>query len=288
MPPNYHHQSFWENRFKNESHFEWLGNGECILRHLRAYMQSRDDHRLVQNLNKPPRLLHIGAGTSSLSDQVLETYQELYQEKLEGDMIVNVDFSETVVWKRSQEETVRQREGRGQGMRWTQADMLRWSDVAELVNSGDGGYDAENARAEEQFAVVLDKSTSDAISCGDDLLFKDLTPQVHPVLQAYLAARPESAITLDPIELLALHLASIVHPGGVWIALSFSAVRFSFLQAQEAAGLGTLERVFPALYWTLQEVESLEAPSGQEKAGVFAPAVRHYLYVMRRTEVSVQ
>lgn len=71
MPPNYHLESFWEDRFQHESHHEWLGDGaDTILPNIRASLRSGAPR------SHPPRILHIGAGTSSLSCVILEMCKE--------------------------------------------------------------------------------------------------------------------------------------------------------------------------------------------------------------------
>lgn len=234
MPPNYESESFWNTRFKTESHFEWLGDGrETIIPVLQQYLLTHDKN--AKEL--PPKTLHIGAGTSTLSSAILRTYHNIYESQTEmRGVVVNTDFAEEAVERgRQSAEAVR-----GE-VRWEKVDLLSWGDCKKLVpylSSGEGG---------ELFEVVVDKSTSDAISCGEDVSFNSqaLTgdpgySSTHPLI-VQLLSRSQSVVpvVLEPLELLALHLASLVRPGGMWIALSYSERRFPFLCASNKYGSGT-------------------------------------------------
>ncbi|OBZ68384.1 hypothetical protein A0H81_11505 [Grifola frondosa] len=267
MPPDYELQSYWNDRFKDEYHFEWLDDGrETILPHLRAHLRSQSR----ANPPHPPRLLHIGAGTSSLSERIRELYRDVFGDNVNEQVIVNADFAETLVRRKSEAEVKRAAEGGGRGMRWMLADVLKWDESKQLLDGQQGLFD-----------VVVDKSTSDSVSCCGDVSFAFSNRSFHPLLNLHLTPdpSPRDAITLSPVELLALHLASLVQPGGLWLALSFSSTRFCFLEKQKAGA-----PVDPALYWTIQEVDTVDAPTGLERSDVHAPAVKHYLYVIRRSD----
>jgi hypothetical protein len=93
------------------------------------------------------------------------------------------------------------------------------------------------------------------------------------------------------LKLLALHLASAVVEGGVWVCLSYHGDRFPFLTHDSGGGDELKENRMPqqggALdmrkYWSVRKKEEVEAPSGQDRAGVHAPTVVHSLYVLERT-----
>ncbi|OCH87461.1 hypothetical protein OBBRIDRAFT_796167 [Obba rivulosa] len=269
MPPEYQLASYWDDRFKHEQHFEWLGDGsDSILPHLEAYLRST----MIAPHVFPPRLLHIGAGSSTLSERILETYRQVLRDNVDGRLIVNMDFSEVSV--RQGEEVEGKRRLESERMQWVQADALKWSDLLTL---------ADGQNAEGYFAIIVDKSTSDAISCADDIPLKS-SPDLHPLLRSYVEESilpTGEPMFLHPVGLLALHLASLVRPGGIWISLSYSSSRFAFLDHPVENDMGSIH---PGVFWALERVEGVEAPSGQQKTGINAPNVLHQVYIMRRTD----
>ncbi|GBE77678.1 hypothetical protein BKA93DRAFT_753948 [Sparassis latifolia] len=281
MPvPDYELQSYWENRFRTESHFEWLGDGVAtIIPHLRASLRA-------QRVSSPPRLLHIGAGSSWLSDCILETYRDEFGQSVDASMIVNLDFSEEVVRRGMDSQA-----GGGGGMRWIRADALQWQDLAAVLvrpDSDKGGLDHPGLEAViGSFGLVVDKSTSDSIACAENVALSSSDPHLNPIVKAFLEKNAAYALKLYPVEVLALHLASLTHPGAIWIALSFSASRFEFLASPERVdtSLNTISSVEPSRYWVLQQVDEVEACPGKE--GVGAPHVQHFVYVLRRTDYTV-
>lgn len=79
----------------------------------------------------------------------------------------------------------------------------------------------------------------------------------------------------------------VVRPGGTWIVLSYAAGRFTFLQ-HTYADEEVSDPLRVARFWTLEQYESVDAPSGQSNPTVFAPPVKHYVYVIRRTQVEAR
>ncbi|KAI0094268.1 hypothetical protein BDY19DRAFT_912032, partial [Irpex rosettiformis] len=157
-----------------------------------------------------------------------------------------------------------------------------------LLEQADGG------RARRLFGIVVDKSTSDAISCGEDISFgkETLTTDthhlsIHPMLLKLVSQIDDgTSLVLEPLEILAVHLASLVEPGGLWIALSYSSHRFPFLTVKEN-GEDKTRRDGPKLldasrFWEVEKVEQVDALSG---GNVYAPTVQHHLYMLRRTDV---
>ncbi len=182
-------------------------------------------------------------------------------------------------------------------MRWEKVDLLSWEDCKGLVASSSSG------EGEELFEVVVDKSTSDAISCGQDVSFNSEaltgdheTSLTHPlIVQSLSQAESEVALVLEPFKVLALHLASLVKPGGMWIALSYSERRFPFLSASnnhknrpadegdEGDG-GEPTALDVSRFWELERVEKVDAPSG---GNAHAPVIQHHLYILRRTHIEI-
>ncbi|KAH9944256.1 uncharacterized protein BXZ73DRAFT_96749 [Epithele typhae] len=232
MPPDYESQAYWNARFEDERHFEWLGDGaDTLLPILRTdLLASLSSARSpappcltsptvdpAARAQPPPRLLHIGAGTSSLSERLRELYHELFGPAVDERALVHADYAAGLVARRRAAELAR-----GGRMRWACVDALDWAQAQALLEGGVGG---------RAFAAVVDKSTSDAVSCGEDLAFGAPTSRarLHPALRRGPSAGGAAGLVLEPMALFALHLAALVRPGGLWIALTFSAARFEFL-----------------------------------------------------------
>ncbi|EIW64185.1 uncharacterized protein TRAVEDRAFT_25445 [Trametes versicolor FP-101664 SS1] len=263
MPPDYELQSYWKTRFVGEQHFEWLGDGkDTILPHVRAFLGSRPSS------GSPARLLHIGAGTSSLSERLRELYIDVYGDSVDEGAIVNADFVEDLVArKQATEEARRAVGGPGKGMSWVRMDALEWPELNGFVDTNGGLFD-----------LVVEKSTSDAISCGEDLSYGVPGPSLHPVFNDYLKTHAGRTFTLSPVEVLAIHLASLVRTGGLWVALTFSSNRFPFLSSPEIID-GNPPRATD--FWSLEKVVTMDAPTGAQ-SNVHAPVVQHYVYLIRR------
>lgn len=293
MPPDYESESFWDKRFKNEKHFEWLGNGhDTVLPVLRRFLEGwMQNFAEPPSVDKPlPKVLHIGAGTSTLSNGILQVFYDLLREKggLEPgiSMVVNTDFAEQAVLRGNQTDEVQKGEAK-----WEKVDLLRWKDIQRLQQTYSFG-DTEILGG--VFEVVVDKSTSDAISCGDKVTFsKNLLTglpenSVHPYISSCMAQLSGKFLAVEPLQVLALHLASLVKPGGIWVALSYSSDRFPLLVSPAAQRPEVGDLMDASRYWEVQEVKSVGTPLGWGKQGnAFVPDIKHYLYVFQRTNASL-
>ncbi|KAI0375143.1 hypothetical protein BV20DRAFT_960217 [Pilatotrama ljubarskyi] len=270
MPPDYELQSYWKQRFIDEKHFEWLGDGkDTVLPHVRAFLLESGSSD-SQGSRPPVRLLHIGAGTSSLSERLRELYIGMYGDDVDERSIVNTDFAENLVArKQAGEETRRAVGGQRRGMRWKCVDAMRWDGLENLLEEEPAPFD-----------LVVDKSTSDAISCGEDVSYGHADRGLHPAFDEYLKTHGNHGITFSPVEVLAIHLSSLVRPGGLWVALTFSSDRFAFLSTPGSMGAPTPRA---ANYWDLERVITVDAPTGA-KGNVHAPLVQHYVCLIRRRE----
>ena len=156
--------------------------------------------------------------------------------------------------------------------------------MAPLVKRGEGRQGDEGD--EDLFAVVLDKSTSDAIACGEDIVLTASSDECHPLIRKHIKVD----VKVEPVLLLALNLASIVRPGGVWAILSYSSNRASFLET--SLPKDSLENenstLDPGVYWSLKEHSTVDAPTGQSKEGVYAPPVQHHVYVLQRSSRTIE
>jgi SAM-dependent methyltransferase len=93
----YKKREYWDERFKEEDSFEWLGK----------YAEFRDIIRA--NIPTSARLLIVGCGNSNLSNDM---YDDGYAN------ITNIDFSATVIAHN------RERSAHRTGMKWLVMDML--------------------------------------------------------------------------------------------------------------------------------------------------------------------
>ncbi|KAI0347630.1 hypothetical protein BDW22DRAFT_1320428 [Trametopsis cervina] len=264
MPPDYESASFWEARFERETHFEWLGDGRStILPVVRDYLEEQK-----RRVEKHPEeagnggVLHIGAGTSTLGEALVDLYHAHFgigEQEKEKPVVVNTDFAQQAVTRGSQHT----KDG---AEVWERVDLLQWADCADLL--GRRG----------RFGVVVDKSTSDAVSCGADVLFHVGEDKgVHPALRG--EGEEGGEVRMGPLEVLAVHLASLVQLGGVWVVLSYSKDRFAWLSTA---------KIDITRFWTLSSVKSVEAPwSGEKQGNVHLPRIEHWLYVLRRTDVDI-
>ena len=273
MPPDYELQSYWNTRFENEYHFEWLGDGsDTILPHIRSYLSQSLASDRCSSFH-PCRLLHIGAGTSSLAERIRELYRDIYGYAANEQAIVHTDFAENLVARMQERESSLAKGVPGKGMLWVCVDAMKWKDLRTALGFGtEGGMDT--------YDLVVDKSTSDAISCREDVVYSSEDSVLHPAFRGYLAEHAGRTITLAPVEVLAIHLASLVKPGGLWVALTFSPNRFAFLSSLEAA-----QSISPRAchYWAVEEIRTIDAPTGMEGSG-YAPIVQHYVFLLRRKE----
>lgn len=109
---------------------------------------------------------------------------------------------------------------------------------------------------------------------------------------------------VDPLVVLATHLAALVRPGGVWLIMSYSADRCAFLerplhsphhtpfarrhprappsggaQAHGAAPAPPAALRHPSDFWTLEDTQAIPITSESGSA----PPIFHHRYVLRRT-----
>ncbi|PLN86492.1 hypothetical protein BDW42DRAFT_76025 [Aspergillus taichungensis] len=165
----------------------------------------------------------------------------------------NVDFSAEAVRLGQELETVLDNT---QAMHWVQADLRSWADVSEL----------------SCFApvdIILDKSTSDAIATSAPMAFSPSSDASDTCQEIQTIVQRDGEVTLLPVEVLALHLAPLARPGAIWIALSFSTMRFENLPHAMA-------------HWAVVAREALKAPHGHSSPSVHTPEVFHWLYVLKR------
>lgn len=285
MPPSYGSQAYWDDRFKTEDVYEWLMPADSFDPVVRGALQGSPERQ--------PSILHIGCGSSNVPFQLRRLVASAKQ-------ITNVDYSDVVVKKCLQREL--QFLGTTGGpraferMRWETMDLLSAESLAALMRAGPAGADGLPCL----FDVVVDKSTSDSIACSADTdMSLPFTSPTNPGADAL--PQPRKTFKVNPLHLLAVHLASVTRPGtGRWCVLSYSDDRYPFLRsptkASEDADIDPhlLDNGFPdpRKLWRLECRREIvpqrqpEAPANGDFV-VHRPATTHWLYVLARTETKL-
>ncbi|EWC48928.1 hypothetical protein DRE_00233 [Drechslerella stenobrocha 248] len=259
-------REYWDSRFaKDPSGFDWLLPAEAL--------DNAIAEAVAASSSQAPRILHIGCGTSSLSSRLCSLVGS-------SDRVCNVDFSSVAIKASRAREAA---EMPGSRMQWVVANLLSLDDILTLGKSselGGGLYD-----------IVVDKSTADAISCGEDVPVPLPYPlRVPTMLEAEQDTSDQSTGLVHPLSLLAVHVASLVPSGGRWLVLSYSSSRFHFLKREDHASseslVGTGAFVDPLQLWEVAQEEPFDAPQAGEPV-VGRPVVKHVLYTLIRTSIPV-
>ncbi|KAI5235455.1 hypothetical protein E4T42_09705 [Aureobasidium subglaciale] len=212
-----------------------------------------------------PRVLHIGCGTSDLSFRLKKLVDN-------ADQIHNCDYSELVVTRQRQREAQLLSASNGDATRgktqWSVLDLLDLKQVVEFK------------RREEDYDIVVDKSTTDAVACGEDV--EVVLPYGINTTSSDQASPMEKALVYPPC-VLAVHLANLATPGCYWVMLSYSAWRFEgWEQERLPGGLPT-----PGRLWALISHEKIIQPPDPQDT-VHRPPETHHLYVLERTDVELK
>ncbi|KAK5999457.1 hypothetical protein QM012_005458 [Aureobasidium pullulans] len=248
---------YWNARFTKEEQFDWLADFAVLEPWLRKVITERSDH------HERPQVLHIGCGSSALSIQLRGLVKSPMQ-------IHNVDYSSVVIERNRQREIELSDsfEATIEPSRWSTLDLLSASQIVDFGASG------------KTYDVIIDKSTSDAISCAKDVTI-ELPPQISN-LQTTQLTHSRTTTTMFPLDILALHLAYLANPGCRWIVLSYSASRFSHWDDEVITeGLPQPHKV-----WNIERHEKIEQPPDPNDT-VHRPPVMHHLYILRRTDVQL-
>lgn len=271
---------YWDERFKKEDAFEWLLDFKAVEPVLRNAVESHS------STMKEAQLLHIGCGSSTLSTDLRHVVQSPEQ-------VHNVDYSGFVVERGREREANEVAESAGidgreqRSTRWSTLDLLSLDKVLEFVVR-------EGMKC--SYDIILDKSTSDAISCASD---------VEITLPCRVQCRGSESTTsvshdsdqttclVHPLYILALHLAYLAAPGCHWLVFSYSNERFSFWdpEAELEAGIVLPESfVRPSQLWRLVKREQIAKPSEPSilPSTVHRPPEIHHLYVLERTDASLR
>jgi hypothetical protein len=254
--PSFGDLEYWNKRFTKEDSFEWLADFTVLEPWLERAIAEESGS------NGRPQVLHIGCGSSALSMQLRDLVDSPQQ-------IHNVDYSGVIIEKNRQHEyeILCSSEAKRELCRWSTLDLLSAPQVLDFEGSGEG-YD-----------VIIDKSTSDAISCSEDVSVELPYPinTTKPSRSYHL-----SVAAVYSLDILAIHLAYLAKPGCSWVVVSYSASRFSHMEEE----ITTEGLPRPSELWTLEKHEKIEQPPDPNDT-VHRPPVMHHLYVLRRTDLQL-
>lgn len=260
----YHEASYWQNRFTTDpreaSGFEWLSSSTSLISLLPQSLLLR---------SSPTRILHIGVGTSRLSLELIRYYRQNASEnwKERAKQVVNVDFSEkSIGFQRHAEAVWLKQVGEDAG-----EETLMVYHVLDLLDYAE--VDRELGGKGRKFDVVLDKSTSDSISTGEDIPLESIHKgKHHSSLMELTQGRKERRVATT--QILGVNLASIVEKGGVWLCHSYSSDRWE--DVIPGSNHVTEEEVWP---WT----ETSKIPVPVKSSDPNAPQINHWIYTLHRT-----
>lgn len=305
--PDFASKAYWEERFTaDKKPFDWLIPATA----LRDVITDVSDTKTLRNCE----ILHVGCGTSesAILRELVGNPQQIF----------NVDYSEAAIGAAAEREQELLTEEQNsdhpleteesqdavqrpiplRGMRWSCMDLLSLDSTLSLL-------ERQLDESGKLFDLVLDKSTSDSISIGQDVPLNvpyplSINGWTRRILQS---GTDDATANVHPLHVLAVHLAALTTPGsGRWIAISYSEDRFPFLppfpRTVETGLLGDdiIKKGFthPHQLWKLEKKEKVDLDAIREEtlaerkkrlsAGpIHRPKVTHWLYVLRRTSAMV-
>jgi hypothetical protein len=286
--PAYDSVEYWEKKYKsNDLPFEWLVASHSLEGNIKDILQKSDESRT--------KILHIGCGTSSMS----YTLRSLVEDPSD---VHNVDFSKEAIHQGIQMEQViiksekgseaqhpaipKVSHNKGNAMRWSHASLLSLDSLLDQCEPS-------------EYSIVVDKSTSDSIACGDDVEIQSpfLITSNALSLEARnrISLNDRTVFRVYPLHILALHLALFTKPGSIWIAVSYSSTRFDFLDPhlekhdERFLKEELLNHGFPDTrkLWVLEQVSDIETTEHymEHARPVHRPKVVHFMFILRRTDI---
>jgi len=274
-PPAFGSQAYWNERFtSNNDPFEWLDSPTALDPYIISALSTAREEK--------PELLHIGCGTSLLSYHLRSHVDDPEQ-------IHNLDYSDVAIelGKKREHDIYKDQDQFRRHPGENGAAYMRW-DAVDLLDHKSLLRKCKRAA----YSVILDKSTSDSIACGDDVH----VPLPYPIaMRSYEPLHPESTSfpePLHPVVVMAVNLALVAKPGARWIALSYSSERFDFLEAATSDWLPQgIAFPHPNQLWRVVEkpkVDDAEWQVRNEKRDdevTHRPKVCNYVHVLERTDV---
>ncbi|KAI8824646.1 hypothetical protein BJ741DRAFT_633301 [Chytriomyces cf. hyalinus JEL632] len=247
-PKDFSSKAFWDERFEKEERFEWLSDARAIV-----------DNCTRIAAGDPVSLLHVGCGTSQLSNAL--------REAMPTAIIANIDYSPLALERGRRMET---EQFGSSAMRWMTADLLDSNSLLGAVSK----------ECSLPFDIIVEKSCADAISCGEDVALS---------LPAY------GSTTLPPTSVMALNLSRIARHGAKWVALSYSKYRFDVLDPKQHPNNPAARAI--CCLWRVVGTQEVEpkidrsvAVDEKPRDGriVHEPLIFHTLYILERTSADFQ
>jgi hypothetical protein len=272
-PPDFSSQQYWETRFEKETSFEWLARSEVVLpivlETFKEVIRAGTSNTLSDE--SPFRLLHFGCGSSSLGSDIqhyLDQARIGSQPPSDAPQTADTDMNVNDIISLPPIEVIdadyvppNLLSDAPRSVPLIQLDVLDPSSLA-------------SASPEEGWDLLIDKSTADAISCGQDI------------------PDPTTGTSTSPLHALLDNLAKFTRQGGRWISISYSATRYDCLQQDlpdTTSGLQTTSEAADA--WRLisrTPLGSTAIPGGRLVADgkgwrrVYEPETPIWLYVLER------
>lgn len=301
--PDFASQEYWDKRFQSDSKpFDWLVPAQALC-------QVTTD-MIDPDIVKKAQILHIGCGTSDAL---------ALRDLVDGpEQIHNVDYSQPAVdacVKREQEENtgsqelMESSENKHDSAQQATPKSMHWSCMDLLALHSTLGLLHQRTSEGKLYDVVLDKSTSDSIACGQDLHLTLPYPlSVNGWTRRIVGSGTHQPGDVHPLHVLAVHLAALTKPKtGKWVCISYSEDRFPFVPPFPATlsnGMlsdDVIKAGFPHPHqlWRLERKEKIDLDKQEEEetlaerkkrlnAGIIQrPKISHWLYVLRRTEAVV-
>lgn len=300
--PSFASHEYWNTRFINDdSQFDWLVPPEL----LRDIIKERTPE------SELPRktILNVGCGTadSTILKQLVDNPSQIH----------NVDYAKAAIDAAAAREKAEIESAALKGhekhdsvhdpqsadkrlMRWSCLDMLSLNSAFTLLES-----QSETGRL---YDLVVDKSTSDSIACGEDVSVRlPYLLSINGWTRGILQSGYMQSVEVHPLHILALHLAAVTKPRtGKWICISYSDERFPFLPPYPpSASHGFLPEsviragfTHPSQLWTLETKTKIGSRNEHDETlaerkkrlstgAVHRPQTPHWLYVLRRTDTLV-
>ena len=201
---------YWDKRFRNEREFEWLVSSDCFVEQTKSYIASAKS------------ICNIGCGNSNLSASIRNCNKSA--------AIHNLDYSSVAI------ERSKELNKDNDNQHFYIVDLLKEEDVV-------------NALSDANIDLIADKSTSDSLSTGEDIL---------------LDGKPTA-----PAAVMAINLAKVCKAGTRWLFCSYSPYRLESL-----AGTCNL--------WTVTHEWSIIAEESSVESNVHRPEIRHYFVALER------
>lgn len=207
----FHEKDYWKDRFDKENHFEWLFHWDTI------------KESVIPYLNKEP-ILHLGCGNSTLAFDMWDSHYE---------HIVNVDYAENVIDRMKYLTQLKESDTKNDysGITWHVGDCL----------DGLSSYVPH-----PEYGVVIEKSLTDAIACGDN---DDQTK----------------------IRTLSEQILSVTQPMGIWISITFSSTRQYIWNTQN---------------YTWKSINTIPIQGEHNPDTPYAPTIYYYIHILQKVPCS--